>query len=184
MARVEGNDAAAYLGVFAYFVTFFLIGVWHGRTSVFAVFGILQGLGVSLNKLYQVYMGKAYGKKGYRRLSESWWYQSMCRGLTFTYFAFSLVWFWSNWTQMGEIVHALGWAAIAGSWLLVWVVATVLLAGYESFRRTVLSIHWHSLVVMTSRYAATVAVSAMIVVMVLVLNVLSVPAPDIVYKAF
>ena len=40
--------------MFAFFVTFFLVGLWHGQTSEFLFFGFLQGGGVAANKLYQV----------------------------------------------------------------------------------------------------------------------------------
>jgi hypothetical protein len=45
-----------YLGVTAYFIVFFLIGIWHGSTVIFAVYGLVLALGVSINKLYQTLM--------------------------------------------------------------------------------------------------------------------------------
>ena len=57
MARFPSARAAPFLAVAAFFVTFFLIGLWHGQTSEFAVYGLLLGLGVSVNKLYQLEMG-------------------------------------------------------------------------------------------------------------------------------
>ena len=35
------------IAVVAFFVTFFLVGLWHGQTSEFLFFGFLQGGGVS-----------------------------------------------------------------------------------------------------------------------------------------
>jgi D-alanyl-lipoteichoic acid acyltransferase DltB (MBOAT superfamily) len=104
MQRFPNPRWAAYFGVFSYFVTFFLVGVWHGRTSVFMFFGLLQGFGVSGNKLYQILMTEWLGKKRYKQLCAGIMYRALSRGLTFTFFAFSLVWFWSNWRQMGQIV--------------------------------------------------------------------------------
>ena len=54
MRRYPSPNLESFFAVIAYFVTFFLVGVWHGQTSEFIVFGALQGLGVSVNKLHQV----------------------------------------------------------------------------------------------------------------------------------
>jgi alginate O-acetyltransferase complex protein AlgI len=45
MRRISSLSLQPFLGVLCFFVTFFLIGVWHGRTSEYIVFGILQGGG-------------------------------------------------------------------------------------------------------------------------------------------
>ena len=184
MRRFPSPAIAAYLGVFAYFVTFFLIGVWHGRTSVFVVFGLLQGFGVSACKLYQIQMGKFLGKKRYKHLAASYVYNVFARGLTFTYFGFSLIWFWSNWEQMASVVQALGAGALALSWLTVFLLASVLLALYEALRERVMALRLHGETVVLSRYTRVVWGTAVVTVIAVVLKVLSVPTPEIVYKAF
>jgi alginate O-acetyltransferase complex protein AlgI len=184
MNRFRDPGLAAYLGVFSYFVTFFLIGVWHGRTSVFVVFGLLQGLGVSGNKLYQILMTKRLGKKGYKSLSTQEWYKALSRGFTFTFFAFSLVWFWSNWQQMGIIVRSLGAGAIVLGWLLVLALATLLLSAWQRLRVLALSVQRDRQPLILSRYTRVVWNTALVVVLIVVLKVLSVPAPDVVYRAF
>ena len=184
MGRFSAPAVAAYLGVISYFVTFFLVGVWHGRTSVFVVFGILQGGGVAANKLYQIQMGKWLGKRKYRELSEQTWYQAICRGLTFTYFAFSLVWFWSNWQQMAFIVHCFGLAPLALALPLIWMTATVVLAAWQWLRRAVLLVTWEGNPMVLSRYTRVVWGTALLMIQAIVLRALSVPAPDVVYKAF
>ncbi len=184
MRRFQNPVIAPYLGVFAYFVTFFLIGVWHGRTSVFVAFGLLQGAGVSLCKLYQLQMAKWLGKKRYKQLATSPLYNSLARGLTFTYFAFSLIWFWSNWRQMASIVQALRPGALVLSWLLVFLLASLLLSLYEVLREKVLAIDFRGKTVVLSRYTRVVWSTAMVTVIFVLLKVLSVPTPEIVYKAF
>src|ERR1700722_3605774 len=81
MQRFPSPNAELKIGVFAFFVTFFLIGVWHGRTSQFIFYGVLLGAGISGNKLYQVLMARRLGKKGYKALTNQWFYQTLCRGL-------------------------------------------------------------------------------------------------------
>ena len=61
MRRISSSSIEPFLGVVCFFVTFFLIGVWHGRTSEFIMFGVLQGGGVALNKLWQNWMTGRFG---------------------------------------------------------------------------------------------------------------------------
>jgi alginate O-acetyltransferase complex protein AlgI len=184
MQRFPNPKWIPYWGVLSFFFTFFLIGLWHGQTSEFVVYGVLLGLGVSLNKLYQILMTRRLGKKSYRQLCERSWYQAISRGITFSYFAFSLVWFWSNWAQMAQMSSAFGASAIALGWLMMIAVATVALSAYEALRVVARSIHVAGQQLVSSRYLRVVSATALVVVMTAVLKLLSVPAPEIVYKAF
>ena len=40
MRSISSRALEPLLGVFCFFVTFFLVGVWHGRTSEFVMFGV------------------------------------------------------------------------------------------------------------------------------------------------
>ena len=184
MTNFQGASMAGYLGVFAYFVTFFLVGVWHGRTSVFIVFGVLQGGGVAVNKLYQLQMTARLGKKRYKRVSSNYFYQAFSRGLTITFFTFTLMWFWSNWQQMASIYRALRPNALVISWIVIFLLATSYLALYERLRQSVLSIQWGGVTVALSRYTRVVWGTALLLILVVVRTVLSAPAPEVIYKGF
>lgn len=184
MTRVTSPALAPYLAVLAFFVTFFLVGVWHGQTTEFLFFGFLQGGGVAANKLYQIRMTDALGRKGYRKLSENRLYRVVCRGLTFTWFTFTLFWFWSSWTQIGAVSHALGPLGLILVALAILVGSALLLEAMEGLRTALLSIRWHQVPVASSRYTRTVWGTALVTVIVLVSVLLNAPAPDIVYKAF
>ena len=184
MRRFSSEAVEPLLGVMAFFVTFFLIGLWHGRTSVFIFYGILLGLGVSINKIYQIEMAKRFGKKRYKALSGNWAYQSICRGLTFTFFTFSLLWFWSNWTDIGATARRLGKPAYALMWLVIFLVATLSLALWEWGRALVLRISISRQSIVLSRYTRTVWATILFVITLLAMELLSTPAPDIVYKTF
>ncbi|MBW8857324.1 MAG: hypothetical protein JF604_24035, partial [Bradyrhizobium sp.] len=84
--RFQSPALLPYLGVFAFFVTFLVMGVWHGTTLVFVIYGLLMGAGASINKVWQLTLQKRLGKKGYKALSERNAYTYFCRGLTFSYF--------------------------------------------------------------------------------------------------
>jgi hypothetical protein len=173
-----------FLGVFCFFVTFFLIGVWHGRTSEFILFGILQGGGVAINKLWQIGLTRALGRKGYKALAANPVYIAFGRGLTFTWFAFTLFWFWGTWQNIDRIFSALTIVQWLGVELAAWVAATAVLAFWEWVRAALLSIRTASGPVLTSRYARVIYASALGLAGLVITVLLNQPAPGIVYRAF
>ena len=184
MRRISSLSLQPYLGVFCFFVTFFLIGIWHGRTSEFAFFGVLQGGGVAVNKLWQLAMANRLGRKKYRALAANPFYIAFGRGLTFSWFAFTLFWFWSNWRQIDTVFKSLGFVNWFGVWMAVGFTATIALAAWEWLRTRLLSIRMAEGPVLTSRYARVVYASALALVAFVVTMLLNQPAPPIVYKAF
>jgi D-alanyl-lipoteichoic acid acyltransferase DltB (MBOAT superfamily) len=184
MRRAPSAALAPWWGILAYFVTFFLIGIWHGQTSEFAAYGVVLGLGVSLNKLFQVATAKILGRERNRSLQANPFYNALSRGLTFAWFAFCLVFFWSNWKQMGEILQKLNPAAFAVSWLVIFAGATVVLAAYEAMRGWAVSPERPGIARVSSRYARVVYCTVLVFVSLVVLALGNLPAPKIVYKAF
>ena len=184
MRRVSSPSMQPFLGVICFFVTFFLIGVWHGRTSEYIVFGVLQGGGVAINKLWQLWLTRVVGRKVYKELAKNAIYIAFGRGLTFSWFAFTMFWFWANWKQIGTIFFAIG----AVSWLAVWLVisfgATAALAIWEQLRAILMVLRTAEGPALTSRYARVVYATAMGVIALVITVVLNQPAPGIVYKAF
>ncbi len=184
MRRITSQALQSLLGVFCFFVTFFLVGLWHGRTSEFIFFGVLQGGGVAINKLWQLGITHVLGRKGYKALASNSAYRATSRGLTFSWFAFTLFWFWADWKQINKISASnsvMVWLAV---WLVIWLSATVVLAFWEWLRATLLSIKTSEGPVFTSRYARVVYASALGLAAFYVTFLLNQPAPDIVYKAF
>jgi D-alanyl-lipoteichoic acid acyltransferase DltB (MBOAT superfamily) len=55
---------APSLAFLCYFVALFLAGVWHGSTWNWVVFGVLNGLGVSAAKLWEMWLVRRGGRKG------------------------------------------------------------------------------------------------------------------------
>jgi D-alanyl-lipoteichoic acid acyltransferase DltB (MBOAT superfamily) len=184
MRRVTSLALEPLLGVFSFFVTFFLVGVWHGRTSEFIVFGILQGGGVAINKLWQLGLVRAKGRKGYKALANNSVYIAFGRGLTFSWFAFTLFWFWGNWEQISTVFHALRTVQWLGVWFAIWLSATVVFALWEWLRASLLSIEVGGTPALTTRYARVVYASALGLAAVVTNVLLNQPAPDIIYKAF
>jgi alginate O-acetyltransferase complex protein AlgI len=112
MKFLAGHVAAPvwlpYLGVIAFFVTFFVMGVWHGSTGVFVIYGLVMGAGASINKLFQVFMAQQLGKKQYKAVSESFAYATLARGLMFAFFALAVTALWVNMDQLLLLAQRLG----------------------------------------------------------------------------
>jgi alginate O-acetyltransferase complex protein AlgI len=184
MRRSSSPTLEPIFGVLSFFVTFFLVGIWHGRTSEFIFFGLLQGGGVAVNKTWQLALTRALGRKGYRSLAGNPVYNALARGLTFSWFAFTLFWLWADWKLIGTIFAALSslqWFAV---WTAIWVCATIVLAFWEWLRNMVSSIKIGDSPVLTNRYVQVVYASALGLFAFLISVMLNQPAPDIVYKAF
>lgn len=179
MKRFPSPKIEPYLGVFAFFVTFFLIGLWHGQSGKFAVYGLLLGLGVSLNKLQQIVLAKRLGKKRYRAVAAHPFYLAVARGLTFTYFTLSLIFFWAEWSDIALLAHALGFGGTILATLLLWAGASVVLPVTE-FGPWLTA----KAPVIRSRYLRTSFATVLATVTVGVLSLMATPAPDIIYKNF
>jgi len=184
MRRITSRTLEPFLGVFCFFVTFFLVGVWHGRTSEFLFYGVLQGAGMAANKLWQLALAGALGRKPYKALAKNPFYIAFGRGLTFTWFAFTLFWFWGDWSKINKVLSALQiqqWALVS---LAIWLSSTLILASWEWLRAALLSIRTSEGSVLLSRYARVAYASALGLAAVVITLLLNQPAPGIVYKAF
>jgi hypothetical protein len=184
MRRISSLSMQPFLGVFCFFVTFFLIGLWHGRTSEFVIFGVLTGAGISINKLWQLWLTRRFGRKGYKKLASNVIYVAFGRGLNYIWFAFTLFWFWANWKQIDRAFTALDIAYWLCIWLAAWLFTTAALASWEWLRSALLSIRTSNGPVLTNRYARVVYASALGLTAFVITFLLNQPAPDIVYKAF
>jgi hypothetical protein len=167
--------------VFAFFLTFFLVGAWHGPTREFLFYGLLLGVGVSLNEAYRLAMAAWMGRKRFTAFSSKPAYLALTRGLTFTYFAGSLTWFWSTWQQIAGIRHALGGLTLAAAFLLVFLGSTIFLAIVNSVRERLTVFDEEPILNLGRRVCWTTALVIGIVVMMMFANE---SAPEIVYKAF
>jgi alginate O-acetyltransferase complex protein AlgI len=184
MRQFPSPTIESFIGVFSFFVTFFLVGIWHGRTSEFVVFGLLQGGGVATNKLWQLGLTRIMGRRRYKTLTRNSVYIALGRGATFSWFAFTLFWFWANWEQLDKVFAKIGLAEWLGVWLAIWLSATAALALWEWLRAALLSVRSTEGPVLTSQYARVVYASFLGLTAFVITILLNQPAPGIVYKAF
>jgi len=180
MRRSRSARSNQYPAVVALFVTFFLVGAWHGQTSEFLFFGLLQGAGVAGNRLYQVAMVRWLTRARYGRLGANPLYRAISRGLTFTWFAFTLLWFWATWSQIGGLGTNLGFAVSMAA-----VVGTICSASLVLALPDILGTMAGRVgEVLRSRYSRTAFASAMILAMMIGSLVLNMSSPEIVYEQF
>ncbi len=184
MRRISSLTLEPLLGVFCFFVTFFLVGIWHGRTSEFVIYGVLQGGGISINKLWQLGLSRAMGRKSYKDLAKNAVYIAFGRGLTFSWFALTLFWFWADWKQIDRVFADLRVIQWLGVWVAIWFSATAVLALWEWLRTALLSIRSAEGPVLTGSYVRVACACALGMTALVLTLLLSQPAPDIVYKAF
>jgi alginate O-acetyltransferase complex protein AlgI len=184
MKRFPSPSIEPLLGVIAFFVTFFLIGLWHGQTAMFALYGVLLGVGVSGNKLYQVAMARMLGRRPYRALAARPLYQAVARGLTFTWFSLSLVCFWANWQEIVTMTSSLGAIGFVLLCVALIVAASLVLGIIEGVRTLALAVKIGDASLLLSRYVRVVWVTALSTVAFAMLLLMATPAPDIVYKVF
>jgi D-alanyl-lipoteichoic acid acyltransferase DltB (MBOAT superfamily) len=117
--RFTSAQAAPLLAVLAFFVTFLVMGVWHGSSSVFVVYGLMLGAGASVNKLWQSLMSAWLGKRAYKQLCQRPLVEYLSRGLTFAYFAAALTCLWLSLNDLGRLLHGLGAVGALGSFALL-----------------------------------------------------------------
>lgn len=122
-ARWPASAAATSIAAIAFFATFFLVGVWHGATSVFIFAGLLLGLGASVNQWYRGTLRQRLGKRVFEALSARPAYAAAAKGLGFAYLCGAIVPLWMRGGEMLSIADRYGLSGLALSQTFVFFVA-------------------------------------------------------------
>ncbi len=125
-ARWGTKHSTPYLGAIALYVTFFVMAVWHGTTSIFVIYGLFLGSGAAVNRLWQILIARVFGKNNYKVLSGQRWYFQLSRAATIGYLAVALTSFWINGEQARKLARPSGLAILFGSLVLMTVVGATL----------------------------------------------------------
>jgi D-alanyl-lipoteichoic acid acyltransferase DltB (MBOAT superfamily) len=104
-----------YLGVFSYFVVFFLLGLWHGGSMRYVLLGLVHGIGVSVNKLYEVEMTRRLGKARFQTLLRFPGYQTVTRAFMLTYFSLVSILAWEHVASLRLVLGGVGVGGLAAS---------------------------------------------------------------------
>jgi D-alanyl-lipoteichoic acid acyltransferase DltB (MBOAT superfamily) len=172
----------AYLGVVAFFITFLVMGVWHGTTAIFVIYGLLMGAGASINKIWQIVCADRLGKKRYRALTEKVTYIYAARGLTIAYFVLALTCLWTpELPQLISLMGRLGFLGLSAAFVAVAVLFALAALTLDVVKTRVAGISFAAVrdgivtgnLVLAGKMMAVVAVATLFH-----------KAPDFVYKAF
>lgn len=87
MKGIQNRQIRPYSYVFATFVTFIVIGAWHGTIYV----GIFLAIGTSVNKMYEIELKKRLSVEKQRALSKNSLVLLINQGLVFGYISFSTI---------------------------------------------------------------------------------------------
>ncbi|HEU0216390.1 MAG TPA: MBOAT family O-acyltransferase [Stellaceae bacterium] len=125
MTRFRQPALMPYLGVAAFFVTFLVMGLWHGTTAIFAIYGLLMGAGASITRLWQLLIVKLIGKVRYRKLGSNKLYEYLCRGLVCAYYAMGITCFWVDLTEAQTLWQTVGPTGLLAGLVLLTIACAV-----------------------------------------------------------
>jgi alginate O-acetyltransferase complex protein AlgI len=112
-ATWDSPRALPYFGAIAYFIVFFLLGIWHGSEARYLAVAVLFAVGASANKLFEVEATRRLGPTRYGVLKAHPAYKSLCRALGLSFFTFALSTTWETLTGLRAYADLL---ASVGVW--------------------------------------------------------------------
>jgi alginate O-acetyltransferase complex protein AlgI len=136
IGAAERPGLIPYIGAAGYFLTFFLMGLWHSTTLRFALYGLCLGAGVSVNRLWQAAMAARLGRRGYATLSRQPSYVAISRGLALGYFVLALGFFWVSEATLASCTLG-SWAAVALLVLAGMLAVGIAASGIEMLQRRI-----------------------------------------------
>jgi D-alanyl-lipoteichoic acid acyltransferase DltB (MBOAT superfamily) len=91
----------------AYFISFGLLGLWHGRTWPFILCGFMFATGSVLNHSYRVVIGRFVSKQGLAGLNSNHAWQALGSAVTFFYIAIAITGLWLSGAEFLAILQSL-----------------------------------------------------------------------------
>jgi alginate O-acetyltransferase complex protein AlgI len=180
--RFSAPALTPWLAVVVFFVTFLVMGIWHGTSVVFVIYGLTMGLGASVNKLWQLGIVAILGKKRYRRMCELPSYHYFCRGLTFAYFAIAVTCLWVNLSQLELILTRIGPLGALAVFAGLTVLSSITLYLLDAVGAIVTYANGR-LAIVSNVVARNIAMASVIMIVFFVTSFFH-KAPEFVYKAF
>jgi hypothetical protein len=106
--RWPSAAAANLLAAVAFFVTFFLVGIWHGTSKALILAGLLVGLGASVNQWYRGVARRGLGKRTFDALPRHVAYRMAAKGLTFAYLCAAIAPLWMGGAEIRSVAGRYG----------------------------------------------------------------------------
>jgi D-alanyl-lipoteichoic acid acyltransferase DltB (MBOAT superfamily) len=105
LTRVLGPERINLSISITIMVVFLLIGIWHGPGWNYAVFGLLQGVGVIVTHFYTLWLKRRLGRDGFKAYNANPWIHGVAVAVTFTYYAATLFFFANSPEDIARISH-------------------------------------------------------------------------------
>jgi D-alanyl-lipoteichoic acid acyltransferase DltB (MBOAT superfamily) len=106
------------------FLTFLLVGAWHGTTWAFIVCGFVLAIGAVVNESWPKMLTKMIGKDRLKRLNKAFVYQCLCAGLTFAFLSVAFIPFWMPDRQYFPFLRYFAHPAGLTAFVALWAVST------------------------------------------------------------
>ncbi len=89
------------------FISFVIVGIWHGFGICFLLFGVTQGIGLVAVHYYTGWLKRRLGREGLAVYRQNRWIQAAGVAATYSYFALTLIFFANSWQQLLDLHHIL-----------------------------------------------------------------------------
>ena len=117
LVRRVGTARANHAIAASIITIFILLGLWHGLTLNFVLYGLTQGVGVAVVFYWSNYLRRRLGRKPYEEMRNKGWVLATSRVATYLYLALTLILFANSKGDMAAIMHSLrtpGVVAVGG----------------------------------------------------------------------
>jgi len=104
LAGVLGPANVNHAIALSIMIVFILIGIWHGVGMHYAIFGLLQGIGVTATHYYTIWLKKRLGRDGFKAYNSNPWIRIAGIIITFCYFSFTLFFFANSMREINAIL--------------------------------------------------------------------------------
>jgi D-alanyl-lipoteichoic acid acyltransferase DltB (MBOAT superfamily) len=107
LMRKFGPESANHVIAASLFISFFVVGIWHGTGLNFVIFGVLQGIGLAAVHYYTVWLKRRLGRERFALYRQNKVISSIASVITFVYFSLTLFVFANTWKDMLDIKSSL-----------------------------------------------------------------------------
>ena len=122
----SGAKDPALVTLPAYFISFGVLGLWHGRTWPFVMCGLMFALGSSANHFYRSFLSRR-GKVNLDRVGENRLYQAVASAITFFYISIAITGLWLSGDAFDKLWRSFSLRQMGLSFALAIVCLTVVL---------------------------------------------------------
>jgi D-alanyl-lipoteichoic acid acyltransferase DltB (MBOAT superfamily) len=169
----------------AYFISFGLLGVWHGRTWPFVLCGLMFATGSVVNHLSRVLISRSMSKQGLVRLDSNRVWQALGSAVTFFYIAIAITGLWRSGPEIIAILQSFTLpAALLGVTIVILSLAAGLLALGILLEKAPVRKVLTALLRLVFETDTSLAIAIKIFIVIVWYFAFSTHLPDFVYRGF